>query len=82
MELFCIACGRSADLRLKTWGSGPTYERRHFVEQMERAKDGEIKKIVVARHNRLVRFGFAWFDAFCNFHGAEIVVVNAGSLPT
>ena len=26
-------------------------------------------------------FGFAWCEAFCTCHGAEIVVMNAGKVP-
>ena len=47
---------------------------------MERVEAGEIKEILVAHKDRLVRFGFEWFEAFCKRHGAESVVMNAESL--
>jgi predicted site-specific integrase-resolvase len=65
---------------LEDVGSGLDYERKRFVELMERVEAGEIKEIVVAHKDRLVRFGFEWFEAFCRRHGAEIVVMNAESL--
>jgi predicted site-specific integrase-resolvase len=80
VEQFCIASGRSVDLRLEDVGSGLNYERRRFVDLMERVEIGEIKEIVVAHKDRLVRFGFEWFEAFCKRHGTEIVVMNAPSL--
>jgi predicted site-specific integrase-resolvase len=30
--------------------------------------------------DRLLRFGFEWFEKFCHDHGASIVVMNAESL--
>jgi len=80
VEQFCIASGRSVDLRLEDVGSGLNYERKRFVELMERVEAGEIKEIVVAHEDRLVRFGFEWFEAFCRRHGTEIVVMKAESL--
>ena len=80
VEQFCIASGRSVALRLEDIGSGLNYERKRFVELMERVEAGEIKEIVVAHKDRLVRFGFEWFEAFCRRHGAEIVVMNSESL--
>ena len=80
VEQFCIASGRSVDLRLEDVGSGLNYERKRFVDLMERVEAGEIREIVVAHKDRLVRFGFEWFEAFCQRHGTEIVVMNAESL--
>jgi len=80
VEQFCIASGRSVDLRLEDGGSGLNYERKRFVDIMERVEAGEIKEIIVAPKDRLVRFGFEWFEAFCKRHGAEIAVMNAESL--
>ena len=47
---------------------------------MRRVEAGEIKEIVIAHKDRLVRFGYEWFDAFCRSHGTEIIVMNAQSL--
>jgi putative resolvase len=80
VEQFCIASGRRVDLRLEDVGSGLNYQRKHFVDLMQRVEAGEIKEIVVAHKDRLVRFGFEWFEAFCKRHGTEIVVMNAVSL--
>jgi len=35
---------------------------------------------VIAHKDRLVRFGFEWFEKFCKDHGTNIVVMNAASL--
>ena len=51
-----------------------------FLLLMEMVERGEVSEIVVAHKDRLVRFGFEWFDKFCNDHGTKIVVMNAESL--
>ena len=80
VEQFCIASGRQVDLRLEDVGSGLNYQRKRFVELMRRVEAGEIKEIVIAHKDRLVRFGYEWFEAFCRSHGTEIIVMNAQSL--
>jgi len=47
---------------------------------MEKVERGEIAEIVVAHKDRLVRFGFEWFEKFCKDHGTTLVVMNAESL--
>jgi putative resolvase len=39
-----------------------------------------VRRIVVAHRDRLVRFGFEWFEAFCERHHTELVVINGESL--
>ena len=41
---------------------------------------GEVSEIVVAHKDRLVRFGFEWFEKFCSDHKCTITVMNAESL--
>jgi predicted site-specific integrase-resolvase len=80
VEAFCAASGRPIDEKLEDVGSGLNYKRKQFVTLMERVERGEISEIVVAHKDRLVRFGFEWFEAFCNNHGVTITVMNAESL--
>ena len=80
VEQFCVASGRSVSERLEDIGSGLNYKRRHFMALMERVERREIAEVVVAHKDRLVRFGYEWFEAFCIAHGAAIVVMNAQSL--
>ena len=43
---------------------------------MERVARQEIKLIVVAHKDRLVRFGFDFIEWFCRLNGCEIIVIN------
>lgn len=79
IEEFCIASGRAPGQVLEDIGSGLNYKRRNFVKIMEMVEQGKISEIVVAHKDRLVRFGFEWFEKFCRDHGCQIVVMNAAS---
>jgi predicted site-specific integrase-resolvase len=35
---------------------------------------------VIAHKDRLVRFGYEWFEKFCQDHGTRVTVMNAESL--
>jgi predicted site-specific integrase-resolvase len=36
--------------------------------------------VIVAHRDRLVRFGFEWFEAFCERHGTSLVVIDGDKL--
>ncbi len=80
VDLFCIASGRIIGDRYDDIGSGLNYKRKNFIELMNRVERGEISEIIVAHKDRLVRFGFEWFDHFCKHHGTTLVVMNQDSL--
>jgi predicted site-specific integrase-resolvase len=41
---------------------------------------GNVRQIIVAHQDRLVRFGFDWFAGFCARHGTDLVLLNQESL--
>lgn len=61
-------------------GSGVNYKRKRFNQLLEQVELGEIRKILVAHKDRLVRFGFEWFEAFCKKHGTIVEIMNHESL--
>jgi len=40
---------------------------------------GQVKRLIIGYEDRFVRFGYDWFESFCERHGTEIVVVNGES---
>ena len=80
LEAFCIASGRIVDEKLEDIGSGLNYKRKSFIKMLEMVEQGALSEIVIAHKDRLVRFGFEWFEKFCKDHGVTIVVMNASSL--
>jgi putative resolvase len=80
LEQFCIGAGKPVDVWLKDVGSGLNYKRQNFTALMDRVERGEVAEIVIAHKDRLVRFGYDWFERFCANHGTTITVMNMESL--
>ncbi len=80
LEQFCTAGSISVAEWMYDIGSGLNYTRKKFIHLIEMVEQGEVAAIVIAHKDRLVRFGFEWFDAFCRKHGTKIVVMNQESL--
>lgn len=58
-------------------GSGLNYNRKNWNDLLlNQVTKGEISKIYITCKDRFVRFGFDWFERFCNYYGCEIIVVN------
>jgi putative resolvase len=80
LEQFCIASGRPISVILTDIGSGLNYKRKHFLSVMEMIEKGEVAELVIAHKDRLVRFGFEFFEDFCERHNTKLTVMNAESL--
>src|SRR5205809_483743 len=61
-------------------GSGLNYQRKQFNRLMEMVELGQVRRIVLAHRDRLFRFGYGYFEAFCERHHTEIVVINGETL--
>ena len=61
-------------------GSGLNYKRKQFLRLMEMVELGQVRRIVIAHRDRLVRFGYDYFEAFCQRHNTEIVVINGEAM--
>lgn len=80
VESFCLSSGRAVDEKLEDIGSGLNYKRKNFVKLMEMVEQGEVAEIIIAHKDRLIRFGFEWFEKFCKDHGVKIIVMNSEAL--
>jgi len=68
------------DMWMEDIGSGLNYKRRYFNRLMELVERGKVALILIAHRDRLVRFGFEWFETFCERHGTKIVMLNNETL--
>ncbi|MBK4748572.1 hypothetical protein GLGAKIBC_03889 (plasmid) [Acinetobacter baumannii] len=41
---------------------------------------GKVSMLILAHKDRLVRFGFEWFESFADRHGCKIIIMNQESL--
>lgn len=80
LEAYC----NEHEVKVNEWmqdiGSGLNYKRKQFTRLFEMVELGQVKMIIIAHRDRLVRFGYEWFEAFCERHGAKIVVINGDKL--
>lgn len=79
LRSFTNAKGVILDEVLNDIGSGINYNRKNFNKILELVEAGEISEIYVTYKDRFVRFGFDWFNNFCEKHGAKIIILNQSS---
>jgi len=80
MRQFCLGAGLAVDEWIEEIGGGMNFKRKRFLSVINRIEEGEISKLIIAHKDRLVRFGFDFFQIFAQRHGCEIVVVNQEQL--
>jgi putative resolvase len=80
LESYCREHEMKVDVFLQDVGSGLNYKRKQFNRLFEMVELGQVKTLIVAHRDRLVRFGFEWFEAFCQRHGTKLVIINGDSL--
>src|SRR2546422_517873 len=80
LEVYCNQHTIRVDEWMQDIGSGLNYKRKQFNRLMEMVELGQVRRIVIAHRDRLVRFGFSYFEAFCERHHTKIVVINGESL--
>lgn len=80
LEQFAIANGLAVTEWLSDVGSGLNYKRKDFNYLLIEVENNRVSKIVIAHKDRLVRFGYEWFEEFCKRHACEITVINAETL--
>lgn len=74
---FANANGEILDDVIQDIGSGLNYNRENWNRLLfEQIPKGDISKIYITHKDRFVRFGFEWFERFCNHYHCEIIVLN------
>lgn len=80
LQAYCAAHGYHPDEWIEEIGSGLNYQRKRFNQVMEQIELGQVRQLIIAHKDRLVRFGFEWFAAFCARHGTALLIVNGDTL--
>jgi len=80
LEVYCKQNSIKVDEWMSDIGSGLNYKRKQFNRLMEMIELGQVRRLIIAHRDRLVRFGYDYFEAFCERHHTEIVVINGESL--
>jgi len=79
LRAHCLAHGIKVDGWVEDIGSALNYQRKGFNQVIEQIELGHVKRLVIGYQDRLVRFGYDWFEAFCQRHGTAILVMNGES---
>jgi len=79
VRVYCLEHGIKVDEWVEDIGSALNYKRKGFNQVIEQIELGYVKRLVIGYQDRLVRFGYDWFEAFCERHGTEILVMNGES---
>ena len=60
----------------KDIGSGLNENRKQFRKLLARLPDKDVNTVVVEYKDRLSRYGFGTFEAYCNSLGVEVLVME------
>jgi putative resolvase len=80
LEQYTVATGYAVTEWINEVGSGLNYTRKKFNTLLKDVEMGQVAKIIIAHKDRLIRFGFEWFEDFCQRHGTQVEVMNHASL--
>lgn len=76
LRAYCFDRGIKVDQWIEDIGSALNYKRKGFNQVMEEIELGHVKRLILGDEDRLMRFGYDWFERFCERHGTEILVIN------
>jgi len=80
LEVYCNQHTIKVDEWMQDIGSGLNYKRKQFNRLMEMVELGQVRRIVLAHRDRLVRFGYGYFETFCERHHTDLVVIDGETL--
>src|SRR5713101_1717588 len=80
LEVYCKQHSIKVDEWVSDIGSGLNYKRKQFNRLMELIELGQVRRLIIAHRDRLVRFGYEYFEAFCERHHTELVVINGEAM--
>lgn len=79
LRVYCLEHSIKVDQWVEDIGSALNYKRKGFNQIIEQIELGHVKRLVIGYQDRLIRFGYDWFEAFCERHGTDILVINGES---
>ena len=76
IEIYSLSQGYIIDEIIEDIGSGLNYNRPNWNKLLKEVENNKIDKIFITYKDRFIRFGFEWFENFCNNYNTEIIVLN------
>jgi putative resolvase len=76
LRAYCQEHGIKVDQWVEDIGSALNNQRKGFNPIIGDIELGHVKRLIIGYEDRFVRFGYDWFEAFCQRHGTDITVIN------
>lgn len=76
LQTYVNAKGLIVDEVIRDYGSGLNYNRKKWNQLLGEVMENKVKMIFISHKDRFVRFGFDWFEKFCNKFNVEIIIVK------
>ncbi|MDE7424700.1 MAG: IS607 family transposase [Lachnospiraceae bacterium] len=76
LRQFCNSRGMIINQCIEDFGSGLNYNRKKWNKLLEEVMENKIKTIVISSKDRFIRFGYDWFEKFCEKFNTKIIIVN------
>ena len=73
---YCFRAGFENVEYVSEIGGGLNFERRKFLEIMDAVERNEVKTLIIAHKDRLVRFGFEYFKRLLSRHHCELIILD------
>ena len=80
LRQFCNSKGIIINQCIEDFGSGLNYNRKKWNKLLEEVMENKIKMIVISSKDRFIRFGYDWFEKFCEKFNTQIIIVNNETL--
>ena len=80
LKQFCNAKGIIVNQCIEDFGSGLNYNRKNWNKLLDEVMENKIKTIVISNKDRFIRFGYDWFEKFCEKFNTKIIIVNNETL--
>ena len=72
----CLGQGMKVDQWSEESGSALNSQCKGFTQILAPIALEPVKRRVIGYQERFVRFGYDWFEQFCQRHGTQITVMN------
>ena len=79
LRAYCLEHRVKVDEWVEDIGSALNYKRKGFNQIVEQIELGQVRRLIIAYQDRFVRFGYDWFEHFCERHGTNITVTGGES---
>ena len=80
LKLFCNAKGMIVNQCIEDFGSGLNYNRKKWNKLLDDVMGNRIKTIIITNKDRFIRFGYDWFEKFCEKFNTKIIIVKNETL--